>query len=240
MPLIDSHFWAASEGGWPKPGSPLLGCPPSGCKSRLLLKSFPACRGGTADGVLGLICAMFVGCRGGSRMLSLYVTVARFVCCVEYATNWSCLLVAVACCCPALAVCLASELIPAAYPSICQPSALAQAAIAGGICFFAPYVASYKSPYLMTDQGAIGSLSLSFSTTQGPGGPSRAQEGPGRQREAQEASGRRRKAKDDPGRPRKVQRGPERPRQGQEDIKAWAASHLSPPTPRAFLSRPTS
>ena len=89
-------------------------------------------------------------------MLSLYVTVARFVCCVEYATNWSCLLVAVACCCPVLAVCLVSELIPAAYPSICQPSALAQAAIAGGICFFAPYVASYKSPYLMTDQRAIG------------------------------------------------------------------------------------
>ena len=84
------------------------------------------------------------------------------------------------------------------------------------------------------------SLTLSFSTTQGPGGPSRAQEGTGRPREAQEASGRRRKAKDDPGRPRKVQRGPERPRQGQEDIKAWAASHLSPPTPRAFLSRPTS
>ena len=64
------------------------------------------------------------------------------------------------CCCvllSALAVCLVYELVSAAHPSICQPSVLAEAAIAGGICFFAPYVASYKSPYLMTDQGAIGS-----------------------------------------------------------------------------------
>ncbi len=64
------------------------------------------------------------------------------------------------CCCvllSALAVCLVFELVSAAPSSICQPSVLAEAAIAGGICFFAPYVASYKSPYLMVDQGAIGS-----------------------------------------------------------------------------------
>ena len=63
------------------------------------------------------------------------------------------------CCCvllSALAVCLVFELVSAAPSSVCQPSVLAAAAIAGGICFFAPYVASYKSPYLMADQGAIG------------------------------------------------------------------------------------
>ena len=50
------------------------------------------------------------------------------------------------CCCILLsvpAVCLVYGLVSTAHPSLCMPSVLAAAAIAGGICFFAPYVTCY-------------------------------------------------------------------------------------------------
>ena len=50
------------------------------------------------------------------------------------------------CCCivlSALALRLVHGLVSAALPSLCLPFVLAEAAVAGGISFFAPYVTCY-------------------------------------------------------------------------------------------------